>query len=343
MPIKKPFKKTEPTPIKNIAHQKKVTSTPVKKSAIVAASSDIFIEDFDAECPADPMYSLWGYDYEDEPSLFGVGGAYKGYIVRWYVNALQKWKRRVVVGGLPCLYGIWGAQEEELLIAVGSGIILRSETGGETWQRCSYQESTTLFRVGFTGTLKKLWAVGERGVVVCSVDRGASWQRVKIPITENLISVYASDALVLIGASNGEFCVSSDAGQSWRVVASGVRFAINRIWGTSTELSAITNKGYILHSTNQGASWSWSKPQKSLSHFEGGCHVNGSLYAVGTDESISYQPKGGSWTQLELGVSSWDIFPASGSAYVSTEEGAVYQMLGSSAIELKPGANFVSE
>jgi photosystem II stability/assembly factor-like uncharacterized protein len=343
MPIKKPYQKTETTPSKKSTRQKKMTSTVVKKSTVVAPSSDVFSENFDADCPAVPMYSLWGQDYEDEPILFGVGGAYKGYIVRWYVNALQKWKRSVVVGEFPCLYGIWGAQEEQLLIAVGSGIILRSETGGETWQRCSYQESATLFRVGFTGTLKKLWAVGERGVVVCSVDLGASWQRVKIPITENLISVYASGALVLIGASNGEFCVSSDEGQSWRVVASGVNFAINRIWDTSAELSAVTNKGYVLCSTNQGASWSSTKPQKSLSHFEGGCLVNGNLYAVGTDTSISYKPKGEAWTKIKLGVSSWDAFPASGSAYVSTEEGTVYQILGSRVIKLIPKDDFVAE
>ena len=339
MPIKKPFKKTEPTPTKKLAPKKKAA---VKRSAVVAAPSSEYTEDYDAECPAEPMYSLWDHDYEDEPSLIGVGGGHKGYIVRWYVNASQKWNRSVVVGGLPCLYGIWGATEEPLLIAVGSGIILCSETGGETWQKCSYQESETLFRVGFTGTLEKLWAVGERGVVVCSTDRGSSWQRVKIPITVNLISVYAVDDLVLIGASSGEFCVSADAGKSWRVVASGVALAINRIWGTAAWLSAVTNLGYVLNSIDQGASWSALKLQKTSSHFEGGCLVNGDLYAVGTDTSIYYKPKKEAWTQIKLGVSSWDVFPASGSAYVSTQEGTVYQLLGSRAIELKDREGFVT-
>jgi hypothetical protein len=336
MPIRKPFKKAEP-PTRPPALKKKASRVQ-KAEAIPEPTSEPTAEfqaDDELEPPPDALFSLWGSQDEGLPELYGVGGDDVGYIVHWYVSTKRIWCRKVVMGKIPILFGVWGNSEGGLCVAVGAGVIMRTVDNGDAWERCSYQEKTTLYRVGFTDTLKKLWAVGEEGLVVCSTDKGKSWQRVSIPSSEKLISVYAIDSLVLIGDADGVFCISEDEGNSWRAVKSGVSFPINRIWGTSSQLYAVTNRGCLLSSNTKGASWKKEKLALADSDdLEGGCGNSSQLYLVGQTYNILSKTGDAAWTQIETDDYNWDAISIGKSTYISSTSGQVYQLRGQQFIEI---------
>lgn len=68
-----------------------------------------------------------------------------------------------------------------------------------------------------TQAAKRLVAVGERGIIVYSDDRGQSWQQASVPVSNTLTAVQFVDAKRGWAAGHGGVILhSSDGGQSWQ-------------------------------------------------------------------------------------------------------------------------------
>lgn len=94
------------------------------------------------------------------------------------------------------------------------GAVERSVDDGRTWER---QQSgvTTLLRSGSAPSPGVCWLVGERGVVIRTVD-GRSWQRCQSPTAADLVSVRASgDSNARVTASDGAEFETADGGRTW--------------------------------------------------------------------------------------------------------------------------------
>lgn len=95
------------------------------------------------------------------------------------------------------------------------GVIERSTDRGQTWERQQSGVTATLVD-GSATTDRVCWIVGERGVVLRTVD-GRTWQRLPSPTAVDLVSVHAwGEASATITAADRSEFETMDGGRSWR-------------------------------------------------------------------------------------------------------------------------------
>lgn len=81
--------------------------------------------------------------------------------------------------------------------------------------------TSLLLDVSSTG--ERLVAVGERGHILYSDDRGDSWQQARVPTTQMLTSVcFIDDKHGWAAGHDGLILASDDAGSSWRIQRDGI-------------------------------------------------------------------------------------------------------------------------
>lgn len=81
--------------------------------------------------------------------------------------------------------------------------------------------SSLLLDVSSAG--ERVVAVGERGHILYSDDRGDSWQQARVPTTQMLTSVYfIDDKHGWAAGHDGLILASDDAGSSWRIQRDGI-------------------------------------------------------------------------------------------------------------------------
>ena len=81
-------------------------------------------------------------------------------------------------------------RDEQNGYAVGeNGVILRTENGGNNWEKVSTVVENTLFRVDFSDD-KNGWIVGSKGTILRSFDRGKSWIRQDSKTENSLYGLY---------------------------------------------------------------------------------------------------------------------------------------------------------
>jgi hypothetical protein len=326
MPIKKILPKQTPPNSPN-----KAPATKKKGATTTGFLPGGFDTSDSTPCPIDTMYSLCGNPSPDDLHLIGVGGEEDGYIAHWFVNAANRWRRRVLTNEeLPTLYG--ACFYKGYFFAVGDSIIMRSDDG-DRWQRHS-NKGKTLCRIAPGND--RLWIVGESATILSSTDLGESWHRVDAPTQETFFSVFAMDDLVLLGAEDGTFCISHNNGETWELIEGVAGSSINRIWGDAKKLFAACDNGYVLTSTDQGKSWLHTKPQNAVFDLEGGCTTpQGEVYVIGQSEALLYQNTSGEWSKYAHQAELWDAIALGGSVYVCSYDGKIFQQRKATALELK--------
>jgi hypothetical protein len=98
-----------------------------------------------------------------------------------------------------------------------AGLIEFSADQGKTWTRQVSGVLTDLL-TGTAPSASTCWIVGRAGTVLLTTDRGAHWKVVKIPFTEDLGGVHASDAMhaTIWNSRNTQYFQTSDGGQRWQ-------------------------------------------------------------------------------------------------------------------------------
>lgn len=147
-------------------------------------------------------------------------------------------------------------------IAVGLfGLMLETSDGGITWNRRSLDEASdrhlySVVRVGSTGFI----VTAEGGRVLRSVDSGDSWQLIQTGVKASLWAGAADGNRVVAGGLRGTAVMSSDAGITWRRLASGTTSAITAAaYATDGRLYLGTANGMILESSDEGRTFSSTK------------------------------------------------------------------------------------
>lgn len=148
--------------------------------------------------------------------------------------------------------------------------IFTTEDGGATWQSSTrflaqtFGAEPELYSVRFTSK-KRGWIVGSlsRGeavvdsLVLYTQDAGASWQRQRVPVSDELIHLdFDGDKRGWIVGSGGRILHTGDGGETWSLQQSGTKAALYHVDFKGGDRGwAVGEKGTILITEDGGATW----------------------------------------------------------------------------------------
>jgi photosystem II stability/assembly factor-like uncharacterized protein len=155
------------------------------------------------------------------------------------------------------------------LLAVNQ--IFTTEDGGQTWKLSARFLTQTfggaspeLYSVRFTSK-KRGWIVGSlsRGdtivdsLVLNTTDGGASWQRQRVPVADELIHLdFDGDRRGWIVGSRGRILHTSDGGESWQLQTSGTTATLYHVDFRDEDRGwAVGERGTILRTEDGGQIW----------------------------------------------------------------------------------------
>jgi len=156
-------------------------------------------------------------------------------------------------------------------------------------------------------------AVGERGHILRSDDKGATWQQAVVPTRATLTAVARSNGRIFAGGHDGVLLVSSDRGDSWSVVRSEPSSdqdnpILDIHFSTDSIGYAVGAYGLFLHTNDGGQTWDQEEiPAFDLPDF-GFPHLyrlitlrDNSVLVVGEAGFIARSTnQGASWTRLNI-------------------------------------------
>lgn len=199
-------------------------------------------------------------------------------------------------------------------VAVGAhGVVLLSDDQGKSWRQArKVPLDVTLTGVSFTGE-NEGWAVGHAGVVLHTRDGGEQWeiQRCMPEQDRPLFGVHFFDNQHGVAVGLWSLVLTtSDGGRAWttrqlEAPAGGKRADLNLFGlfaGPGDALYAPAEKGYVLHSADQGASWSYLASGYRGSFWTGAALADGTLLAGGLRGALFRSSDAGqTWARIATG------------------------------------------
>ncbi|MES2113767.1 MAG: YCF48-related protein [Pseudomonadota bacterium] len=200
-------------------------------------------------------------------------------------------------------------------VAVGAhGIVLLSDDQGKSWRQAGkVPADVTLTGVSFA-TEKEGWAVGHAGVVLHTVDGGERWelQRSAPDQDRPLFAVHFFDASRGVAVGLWSLVLTTgDGGRHWteRQLPSppGARRADLNLFGLFAgpggALYAAAEKGYVLHTDDQGASWNYLATGYRGSFWTGAALADGALLVGGLRGALYRSADAGQhWSRIDTGT-----------------------------------------
>lgn len=168
-----------------------------------------------------------------------------------------------VAAGAPQLRAIAMPTPGAAYVVGSGGAILKSEDGGATWSPQASGTGVLLRDVRFTDATHG-WAVGDGGTVLRTSDGGASWDPVSAGTSENLLAVDHSGGTVWVVGENATARRSTNDGASWDPVdleLDDLADVDALHLASPSEVYLAGGGGFIRHSTDGGASWTFQKHQ----------------------------------------------------------------------------------
>jgi photosystem II stability/assembly factor-like uncharacterized protein len=106
--------------------------------------------------------------------------------------------------------------DEKHGVVIGDkGLILRTEDGGQTWEKVKTNLRENLYALSFFDA-QNGYAVGANGTIVSTVDGGATWQDQESNLQINLyaVSAYRKNEAIAVG-EQGAVLRTEDGGRTW--------------------------------------------------------------------------------------------------------------------------------
>lgn len=196
------------------------------------------------------------------------------------------------------------------LVAVGDhGVVLLSDDGGASYRQArTVPTRATLTAVSFTDA-RNGWAVGQWGVIIHTRDGGETWelQRSDTSVDQPLFTVHFSDSEHGVAAGLWSLLlVTADGGQHWNALklpappggGPADRNLFSIFASPAGTLFIAAEKGWVLRSTDRGASWQYVSTGYNGSLWTGCALHDGTLLVAGlrgtiyrsTDDGQTWQP-----------------------------------------------------
>ncbi|MBA5635756.1 glycosyl hydrolase [Duganella sp. LX20W] len=159
-------------------------------------------------------------------------------------------------------------------VAVGLwSLVLTTSDGGQHWTARQLEvppgakrADLNLFGL-FSGPGNALYAAAEKGYVLHSADKGASWHYLSTGYAGSFwTGVAMPDGALLVGGLRGALYRSADAGQSWTRIDTGSTASITGLARTGRErgVLGVGQDGLLLRSVDDGASFQATYRQDRL-------------------------------------------------------------------------------
>ena len=148
-------------------------------------------------------------------------------------------------------------------VAVGLwSLVLTTGDGGKTWteRKLSPPEGVRKADLNLLGLFADargtLFATAERGMVLESTDRGASWRYLPTGYKGSFWSGIAlDDGSLLVGGQRGSLYRSADGGERWAAVDSGAKQSITAFAKQGSDVVAVGLEGFVAISRDGGRSF----------------------------------------------------------------------------------------
>jgi photosystem II stability/assembly factor-like uncharacterized protein len=139
---------------------------------------------------------------------------------------------------------------------VVDSLLMRTEDGGETWNRIPLPTKTELFRLDFDGSSRG-WIVGDQGVILASTDEGRTWTRQTSGVSRALFDVRfrnKEDGLAVGGG--GTLLRTENGGSTWDKVDVPSNETFKRVdYNDDKHAWVIGYSGRILQTDDRGKTW----------------------------------------------------------------------------------------
>ncbi len=243
---------------------------------------------------------LWAIDF-DNSNQIGIACGAASTVLRT-TDGGDNWS---LVAGLPSgltLYSVRFGDDNAAYLSGSNGYFFKSTDGGVTWDQLGYRFTSSRIRdVSFADTSNG-YVVGT-GFVARTADGGLTWTEQVSPFAGDVNEVVAPSANhAIAGCDGGNVIVTTDGGNNWNLVATGIT-------GTNSDILAIdfvddnfgivvAYNGTVAKSTDGGASWSIISTITGYNPWD--MDMVDQLYGwvSGTGERISRTTDGGvTWTQ----------------------------------------------
>lgn len=157
-------------------------------------------------------------------------------------------KRGYVIGSVLRKSG-----DDEVVV---DSLLMRTEDGGDTWQRITVPTKTELFHLDFNGNSHG-WIVGDGGVILHTTDEGLTWNKQSAGTTIPLYNVdFRDDDEGYIVGKSGTILRTENGGSSWQKVDSNFKDTFMRVDFADDKNGWIVGySGSILRSSDKGKSW----------------------------------------------------------------------------------------
>ena len=149
---------------------------------------------------------------------------------------------------------IWQKAGKEELVT--DSLVMRTDDGGETWQRIKVPSKVELYHLDFSDT-DHVWVVGDKGTVLASSDGGKTFAVQQTTITRALFNVDFRDNNdgYAVGGG-GTILRTENGGLTWQKVANQYPETLKRVDFADDKNGWIVGYGgAILRSVDKGRTW----------------------------------------------------------------------------------------
>jgi photosystem II stability/assembly factor-like uncharacterized protein len=201
------------------------------------------------------------------------------------------------------VYTVLGANNGDLWAVGEGGLVLRSaqlQQSAGLWMPQTTLPREAIF--GIHGDAHGVYAVGERGSITRSLDRGERWETVPSSTTTTLTAVLSEgDGTVIAVGWDGTVVRSSDAGAHWDPGSSGTSAHLQAITRWHDALFVVGSSGAILKSTNHGESFRRVE-SGTKAYLDGVFSDEALLVALGPNGTMVSSTDGETWSELDAGT-----------------------------------------
>ncbi len=140
---------------------------------------------------------------------------------------------------------------------VVDSLLLRTVDGGKSWSRILVPDiKTELIHLDFDGR-QEGWIVGDKGVILATVDNGNSWVKQESGTTAALYNVDFRDSKdgFVVGAA-GTVLRTEDGGKTWASISTWITKTLFRVNFVDDKTGWIVgSEGMILRTYDRGLTW----------------------------------------------------------------------------------------
>lgn len=149
---------------------------------------------------------------------------------------------------------IWRKVRNEDVIV--DSLVMRTEDGGETWQRTVVPAKGELYHLDYNGS-SHAWIVGDHGVILKTTDSGKSWTKQTSGVTQPLFNVdFRDDDEGYAVGKSGTILRTGNGGTNWEKVNHNFQETLMRVdFADDKNGWIVGHKGVVLRSFDKGKTW----------------------------------------------------------------------------------------